>query len=185
MVSEKNGTFCIDKDCTKSHTGNKIVVQPGAVFICRSPNKAFIEPVINSSNWDFSLLEKWMDNACTLSEWVNRFQLMKIKFEEDSEEIITEESFKKEEEFKNKAMLLKSVKKRKAVSLPINQDIKWEPVEKIVKIEQDELQPDHIVQALACLDKCLINVAQNMASLQQALLTSEQEPDTYLCAHAL
>lgn len=101
-VIGKNGTFCTEQQCQKSHAEFKIQVAPGTVFIKRSPTKAFLEPVVDSTNWDFKLMNKWLEDTCTLSEWVKRFGLVQGKQDVSGTEIITEASIAQEVELKEK-----------------------------------------------------------------------------------
>ena len=97
----KSGTICLNKNCKPSQSGELFEVPPGSIMIKRTNNKTFIEPIVNSYELHPNLFDRWLEEECTLSEWVKRFGLVKSTVTLEENPIITQQVMDQELALKN------------------------------------------------------------------------------------
>jgi len=62
-------TFCTVKNCKKTHRSNVYhVALPGELYVARTADTAFVDPVVKTSVLREDLLERWEEMSCTLDE---------------------------------------------------------------------------------------------------------------------
>lgn len=118
--------FCIDTDCRQHRHGERLDIKPGMAFIKRSTKQAFLEPSVSTASLSFDLLNTWMEESLTLTQWNHKFDLLSSSLRENKNVEITAPMLETAQAAKLQALTHQSSRKRKA-----------EPVD--LKVIQDEL----------------------------------------------
>lgn len=108
---------CVDINCQATHGGPHLKVEPGDAFIRRSLKHIFLEPSINVGKHSFTILQQWMEEANTLSEWVEKIQLVNCCLKEDPNDEVTPERLVAASIQRQEALAFKSSRQRRPKTL--------------------------------------------------------------------
>ena len=168
-----SANFCINTNCKIKHNGEKFLVAPGEAFIKSNNKTAFMEPAVSSNFWEEDLITKWSQDSCTLSEWVERFGLVKTNMDTNLSKPTSSSMIDDEVEVKKTAFALQSTRKRKILPksepLPIHYSLGINLADPNVK----NPSIDTISTCIIEMDSALQTIISQLNSVQKESLSQE------------
>jgi len=176
----QGATFCTVKNCKKSHRSNVYhVALPGELYVTRTAETAFVDPVVKTSVLNEDLLERWKEMSCALDEWATLFRLVdKDKHHQAATNVkfyVFDLNERDQEE--SNALAFKTPRKRKQVDM-LNEALTIPPFAKSIEpLSEESINPDANRNDIFELDARTMNMR---STLEKVISTVEQERATSL-----
>lgn len=165
----QGGVFCITSNCTTNHRGVKFFHPlPGEIYVMKSPETAFVAPIMKADILGDTIWERWSSEANTLEEWNERFDLVHQEHEypslRDPSSKISEEDLIATGEQKTSIMKFKTPFKK---SKPDSDDVIMRSLVSLpdsitqLQLDDDESPNEFMLSQLQSMGKAIQNVYSN------------------------
>ena len=160
-------TFCTIINCRKTHRNNAFQpAVPGEIYVAKSSEAAFVNPVISSTRLNDELLASWKENSTTLQEWLRLFSLAKFdQVDENEKEVkgLSEADILLNENVVMTAMDYKTPRKKNITFKPENSEVEMIPdfARLSLKIPHENMEEGN--------SKLLLDLDQKTFALQESL----------------
>jgi len=176
--------FCTVKNCRKTHRSNTFhVALPGELYVAKTADTAFVDPVVKMSLLKEDLLERWKSISCTLDEWASLFSLVEANAVDQSQAIsisggvkfsVSDLRIKDQEE--NTALAFKTPRKRKQMDM-LNSTLAIPSFASQINSIDQAINPENNRRDITELDDRTLNLR---SALETFLSQFEQERSSSL-----